>query len=126
MKQQNREIREPDRMQERKTNRDAKTYDRLRNAVEIGWRILTREEVRERFKGYTRSVVCLYVEDSGPGMPKEVMENLFVPFTMTTCWAIKGRASMAETGKWNTECIKCPVYPASNLDHFYCRSISGG
>jgi hypothetical protein len=113
MKQQNREIREPDRMQERKTNRDAKTYDRLR-------------KVRERFKGYTRSVVCLYVEDSGPGMPKEVMENLFVPFTMTTCWAIKGRASMAETGKWNTECIKCPVYPASNLDHFYCRSISGG
>ena len=51
--------------------------------VRVGWRSLGREEVDERFPGFGGKVACLFVEDTGPGMPPEVMENLFVPFTST-------------------------------------------
>jgi nitrogen fixation/metabolism regulation signal transduction histidine kinase len=171
--------------------------------IEIGWRYLSRDEVEDRFTGYTGEVLCLYVEDNGPGLPKSVMENLFVPFTTTksmgtglglsvvqetvaghggvievvtpanpsgkgtrfeiliprgtrpscldlhgdlagcescpvpegcpvrevegylSCWTIKGKASMAETGKWNEDCVECPVYLKGNLEPFHHRSFDG-
>ncbi len=53
------------------------------HAVQVGWRLLSDEEKQERLPGYTREVVCLFVWDDGPGLPQEVMDNLFVPFTTT-------------------------------------------
>ena len=169
--------------------------------VRAGYRTLERDDQERRFPGYGGEVLCLYVEDTGPGLPAEVLDNLFIPFTTTkvkgnglglsmvretvaghggvievitptnsdgggtrfeilipsgsrpncldihgccmngdcascpmpegcpvretenyfTCWIVKGKASLQETGHWNTECVTCPVYLSGNLEHFYLR-----
>ena len=172
--------------------------------IEVGCRVLTSSEVNRRFPGFRGGVVCLFVEDDGPGLPAEVLDNLFVPFTTTksfgnglglsvvretvaghggvievvtptrpgqggtrfeillvqggrpscldvhstdescsecpvpcgcpvrevdgylACWVIKGRASLAESGHWNEECVTCPAYLAGNLEHFYRRAGQKG
>jgi signal transduction histidine kinase len=166
--------------------------------VVLGWRDVPREDISRRLPGFKGDVLCLFVEDNGTGMPNEVMQNLFTPFTTTklrgnglglslvretvaghggiievitpvnalgggtrfeillakgdrpscldyhgnctdgcltcpipegcpvreiesynTCWVIKGRASLKETGRWNEECVSCPVFLQGNLEHFY-------
>ncbi|MCP4680447.1 MAG: PAS domain S-box protein [Deltaproteobacteria bacterium] len=53
------------------------------DAVYVGWRLLNDREKQEKLPGYKHKVVCVFVDDNGPGMPAAVMENLFVPFTTT-------------------------------------------
>lgn len=173
-----------------------------KDTVSLGCRLLSKPEVDARFNGFEGDIVCLYVEDTGPGLPSEVLDNLFVPFTTTksfgnglglsivretvtghggvievvtptragggtrmeillpsgrrlsclevhsetggclgcpvpegcpvreaegyfSCWVIKGKASLAETGKWNEECVGCPAFLEGNLEHFYVRPDSG-
>jgi PAS domain S-box-containing protein len=167
--------------------------------VVLGWRELDRMDVERRFPGYNGNVLCIFVEDTGPGIPKQVMENLFIPFTTTkshgnglglslvretvaghggvievitpvhedgggtrfeilisqgdrpscldyhggcsgnpeascpmpegcpvretesyyTCWTVKGKTSLKDTGRWHDECGTCPVFLQGNLEQYY-------
>ncbi len=51
--------------------------------VRVGWRWLAEGEKKHRLPGFPREVLCLFIEDSGPGIPQEVLDKLFVPFTTT-------------------------------------------
>jgi two-component system sensor histidine kinase HydH len=51
--------------------------------IEMGWRMLDGAEVRRRFAGFPGDVLCIFVRDTGPGIPDEVVDQMFEPF-MTT------------------------------------------
>jgi signal transduction histidine kinase len=51
--------------------------------VWIGWRKLDNIEKATLFPGFPGEVVSIFVEDEGPGIPKEVLGNIFKPFFTT-------------------------------------------
>jgi len=64
----------------------------IRNAVDasppegwirVGWRELDPEEIAGRFSGFRSTVVGIFVEDEGPGVPVELRSSIFEPFKTT-------------------------------------------